>query len=101
MSSALFDKAFEETMDGMVADGIFRCVGVTSCGRKGLQDHRGGLQPTDQADTYMGPPAPESLRFSKLVPHSSERAVPDQFWLKRDETPPPSGGVDGDEDVDD
>jgi hypothetical protein len=31
---ALFDKAFEEVMDGMVADGVFRCVGATSSGRK-------------------------------------------------------------------
>jgi hypothetical protein len=30
----LFDKAFEEVMDGMVADGLFRCVGATPSGRK-------------------------------------------------------------------
>lgn len=53
---------------------------------------------TDQADTFMGEPTPESLRFSKLAALSSERAVPDQFWINRDETPPPTGEVDGDED---
>ena len=31
---ALFDKAFEEVIDGLVVDGIFRCVGFTSSGRK-------------------------------------------------------------------
>jgi hypothetical protein len=31
---ALFDNAFEEMMDGMVADGVFRCLGATPSGRK-------------------------------------------------------------------
>jgi DNA-binding PadR family transcriptional regulator len=42
---ALFDKAFEETMDEMVADGIFRCVGVTSSGRKIYRITEAGRSP--------------------------------------------------------
>jgi len=56
---------------------------------------------TDQAESYMDVSAPGALRFSKLEPLSSERAVPDQFWIRRDETPPPSGELDADEDLDD
>ena len=42
---ALFDKAFEETMDGMVTDGVFRCVGVTSSGRKVYRITEAGRSP--------------------------------------------------------
>jgi hypothetical protein len=56
---------------------------------------------TDQAARYMDIKSLGSLRFSKLAPLNSERAVPDQFWIKRDETPPPSGDLDADEEVND
>ena len=49
---ALFDKAFEETMDEMVADGIFRCVGVTSSGRKVYKSTEAGRSP----HLIMSPP---------------------------------------------
>jgi Domain of unknown function (DUF4365) len=55
---------------------------------------------TDQADSYIDTKAPGALRFTKLEPLSSDRAVPDQFWIRRDETPPPTGEADADEDVD-
>ena len=42
---ALFDKAFEEIMDGMVEDGIFRCVGVTSSGGKVYRHTKAGRSP--------------------------------------------------------
>lgn len=53
---------------------------------------------TEDAAKYMDVTAPEHLRFGKLAPLSSERAVPDQFWIRRDETPPPTGGLEADED---
>jgi hypothetical protein len=42
---AMFDKAFEEIMDGMVEDGIFRCVGVTSSGSKVYRHGKAGRSP--------------------------------------------------------
>jgi hypothetical protein len=41
---ALFDKAFEEIMDGMVEDGIFRCD-VTPSGRKVYRYTKAGRSP--------------------------------------------------------
>ncbi len=56
---------------------------------------------TDEAERYIGPIREEHLRFEKLEPFESERSVPDKFWLSRDETPPPAGTADSDEDADD